>query len=244
MFEDPAQKPKLTRPRYVVASGARVPSVTDVLGTLGKPELVSWANNLGLQGLSAEAVRNERAAEGSALHECIRAYLCRDQADLEPFSPKVRAAGRVGFVRWRQKWLERHDVRPVLIESPLVSNQYGFGGTLDLLAEVDGRLEVLDWKTTKQVYQEHVLQASAYQLLAWENGYEPQAVRVVHVSVEQDGAIGECVETNTRPFAGAFLAALRLHRLMGGLPEIASHTPQRSEQAVMSRFDDPVEVSA
>src|SRR5690606_23926475 len=126
------------------AAGVVVPSVTEVIGLLDKPALVTWAWRLGMQGVDAIAHRDQRAAEGTVLHEHVRAHLTASEPDLAPYSPAAKAAGLVAFIRWRKEWFDRHTVRPVLTETRLVSERYGFGGTPDLIADVDGTLAVLD----------------------------------------------------------------------------------------------------
>jgi len=219
-FLDPAAKPALSRPIYRTSDGTRVPSVTTVIGaTFAKPGLTKWANRLGLQGEDSEAYRDQRAAEGSCVHEHIRAHLTVSDPDLEPFAPRTRAAGVVGYLRWKREWLLAHDVEAVEIERPMVSERHGYGGTPDLIARVDGRLELLDWKTSAAIYREHVVQAAAYAAMAWGNGHAIEAVRVVSVSTEAGGLVKERVETVTdvRPHFEAFLAALRLYQRMAAL---------------------------
>lgn len=220
MFDDPALKPKLKRQGYYLQDGTRVPSVTTIIGaTFAKPALTAWANRLGLQGIDSDTVRDQRAGEGSCMHEHIRAHLRLEDPDLSPFSPSAKAAGLMGFLRWRREWFDRHDVQVVEIERPLVSEQHRYGGTPDLIACVDGRLELLDWKTSKQVYREHLVQAAAYAAMAWELGHRIEAVRVVAVSTEADGEVKEHVVgvLDVRPHFQAFLAALRLYRHMAAL---------------------------
>jgi hypothetical protein len=59
-------------------------------------------------------------------------------------------------------WRTAHAVRPVAMELPVQSARHGYGGTADLVAEVDGVLTVADFKTSKAVYPEYRLQIAAY----------------------------------------------------------------------------------
>src|SRR5208282_6385084 len=52
--------------------------------------------------------------------------------------------------------------KPLMVEFTVVSKKYGYAGTADLLAEVDGVLTLVDWKTGKAVYKEAHLQNAAY----------------------------------------------------------------------------------
>jgi len=53
-------------------------------------------------------------------------------------------------------------------ETPLVSEKYQFGGTLDAIM-VNGELALGDWKTSNAVYPDHIIQLAAYWKLWEEN---------------------------------------------------------------------------
>src|SRR5690606_27752568 len=71
-----------------------------------------------------------------------------------------------------QEW--RSQVRFELVETevPLVSELYRYGGTLDAVARVNGRLVLLDWKSGNRVYPDHVVQVAAYRQLLREHRTE------------------------------------------------------------------------
>ena len=45
------------------------------------------------------------------------------------------------------EWEKQHKLEPLILEIPLVSDIYGFGGTPDFIGKVDGNLEILDYKS-------------------------------------------------------------------------------------------------
>jgi hypothetical protein len=60
-------------------------------------------------------------------------------------------------------------VRPLEVEAIVIHETLGYGGTCDLVAELDGEVWLLDWKTSKtvawpdgRVYDEMRLQLAAY----------------------------------------------------------------------------------
>ena len=69
------------------------------------------------------------------------------------------------------EWAGGHKVRAVKNEWALVSDKMRFGGTLDCLCELDGEMELLDFKTGKAIYDEHFVQLAAYRKLAEEHGF-------------------------------------------------------------------------
>lgn len=153
------------------------------------------------------------------MHAYIEAHMRGEEADLSPFSPRARAAGLIGYIRWRRDWLDHHQVTPLATEQVMVSERHQYGGTPDLIARVDGVVTLLDWKTSKQVYVEHLVQTAAYAAMAWEHRFPIEAIRVLAISTEADGEIHETSigVADARPFFEAFLAALRLHRRQGVL---------------------------
>ena len=104
---------------------------------------------------------------GQALrrHGNIESILLR-----EPFTPDPRDADAVAGARaWLNHQAREHGLRPLEVEAFLINEALGYGGTLDLIAELDGEVWLLDWKTGKSVawpdgsvYADHRLQLAAY----------------------------------------------------------------------------------
>ena len=69
-------------------------------------------------------------------------------------------------------------------EKDLVSEQYKFGGIIDFYAILDGKYTVIDFKTSKSISNEHLLQVSSYVQLLKENGY--QVDRLLILDVKKD----------------------------------------------------------
>ncbi len=61
-------------------------------------------------------------------------------------------------------WVLKHDVKPIQQEFVVVSERYGYAGRVDALAEVDGEVELLDWKTGNEYSDAWASQCGAYQL--------------------------------------------------------------------------------
>ena len=69
------------------------------------------------------------------------------------------------FVVWR----DQHNFKPVGTEISLVSELYQFGGTIDCIAQIDGKLCIADWKTGKDIYEDYIIQIVSYAQLWNEN---------------------------------------------------------------------------
>lgn len=90
----------------------------------------------------------------------------------EPVGPEPTVADESlwAFMAW-QDWAKEVTLEPILCEQIVYSRQYGYAGTMDLLANVRGVPTLLDWKTGKAVYPEAFLQSVAYQHALVEMGH-------------------------------------------------------------------------
>lgn len=158
---------------YRNAAGDKVPGVTTVLGLLNKPALPLWAykqgrkhERLAAQGKPAptrlyESV--EKAAQiGTLAHECCEAIIHDQPMPALPDDCRDRVERAVQNFR---DWQAQAAVRFHAVEVSLVSERYQFGGTLDFVAEIGGKLVMGDLKTSSAVYPEMIVQLAAYQLL-------------------------------------------------------------------------------
>lgn len=68
-------------------------------------------------------------------------------------------------------WMKKHKVRWIKTESVVYSRNHKYAGTLDGLAEVNGILSIVDWKSSNALRIEYLLQTAAY-LWAIEEEYE------------------------------------------------------------------------
>lgn len=170
--------------RYVGANGEPLPSVTTVLGVLGKPGLIKWANNLGLKGIDSTKFRDESAEVGTLAHEMIMCYFSGKECDTKDNTANQIAKAEQSLVLFH-KWAGVYNPRPLLVEQHLVSNRYGYGGTIDLYATLSVRgqefNELCDFKTGSGPWPEHFAQVAAYRQLLIENCYIPDGVRLVKV---------------------------------------------------------------
>lgn len=87
-----------------------------------------------------EAHRNHRAMVGTHFHHLVESYLLGQQPkDVDPEAEQM-------FAQWLEAFYPR--IGTVLIsEQPMLHRAYMYCGTPDLVAEVDGECQVVDWKT-------------------------------------------------------------------------------------------------
>ena len=88
-----------------------------------------------------------------------------------------------------------------------------FGGTLDCLCELDGEMELLDFKTGKAIYDEHFVQLAAYRKLAEENGFPVKRCRILRVGRDETEGFEERVVTDTEKYFRVFQNLLEIYYL-------------------------------
>jgi len=176
--------------RYRNKAGKVIPGVTTITGILNKPALVKWANNLGLQGIDSTKYVDNLAEVGTLAHYLIMCHLMGATPDTSNCSEKQIDQAEncvLSFLEWEKA----HHLEPILIETPLVSEAYQFGGTLDCYAKLDGSLALIDFKTGKAIYPEMIYQLAAYRQLLFDNGYGVNNARILRIGRDEDEGFEE-----------------------------------------------------
>lgn len=110
--------------------------------------------------LRVEAEMRAELGERVTVPELPAVFVSLDGGE-EPH-PVLNAYG--SYLAWRRE----HRVVPIKAEVRVVSRALGYAGTVDLLASVDDRLVLVDYKTSKSVYPEYRVQVTAYRHAALE----------------------------------------------------------------------------
>lgn len=154
---------------YKTEDGKRVPSVTTVLSQWGiktRP-LMYWAYKRGEQGIPLH--ESEEADVGTLAHMRIEAEIKNKEIDLTTYDDNLIKQSDVCIENW-ETWKQSHNFQPVESEISLVSEEHRFGGTIDIMALINGKLSIADIKTGKEVYEDHIIQIVAYSKL-WEENF-------------------------------------------------------------------------
>lgn len=177
---------------YKLADGTRVPGTTTITSQLDKPQLIAWANRLGLEGINSMQYRDSMAGVGTLAHAMALSELSGEPLveDLEEYSPKEISLAENAFIKFLN-WRQAHDFNPVLMEKPLVSELYRYGGTIDSYGILDGKRSLVDLKTGKGIYPEMVYQLAAYKQLLEEHGYKVDEVRIVRIGRDESEGFEE-----------------------------------------------------
>ena len=182
---------------YETPDGKLYPSITTVLSTRNKKGLFEWRKKVGDE--VANYVARTSAARGTAVHHMCEDYLNNFPVDW-PDKWKEHEKKFLPFCLFKQlenKVLQKIDnIRSQ--ECALFSNKYRVAGRVDCIAEYDGKLSIIDFKTsTKERNDEwnenYYIQASAYAEMFEEQTGTP-IEQIVILVVTEDGAVQEFVK--------------------------------------------------
>lgn len=199
--------------RYYLNSGDSIPGVTTVLQILNKPGLVIWANRLGLEGHDSSKYRDKMADIGTIGHLMIMHYLNKTTPDLTGFSQQDIDTAENCLLSFFE-WEKGHTIEPMILEVPLSSDVYGYGGTPDFIGLVDGQLELLDFKTGKAIYNEYFYQLAAYRQLASERGYKLNRARILRIGRDESEGFEERLILKFDNEFQLFLHCLSIYNLL------------------------------
>ena len=148
--------------------GMWYPRVTQIVSMKAKPGLYKfYAEQESFE--AGEAMKVRSAEEGTLIHDTVEAILAgRQLAIPESIRPVLEAFMNL---------LNHNQVVAKQIEERLVSKKHRYSGTLDVLAEVNGQLGVLDIKTAYSIYRDYGIQTSAYVEALVENGLPSSMTR-------------------------------------------------------------------
>ena len=147
--------------RFYQRNGEYYPSVTHVLSCY--PKGVHFEDWLKKVGYASEYIVKKAAEEGTQVHNLCEDYLngkeCSflNQYGNPAYPPNVWQM----FLNFVDFW-ETH--KPILIETEvhLFSDELKVAGTCDLICEIDGKIWLLDVKTSNMMHNTYPLQTAIY----------------------------------------------------------------------------------
>jgi hypothetical protein len=175
--------------KYILKDGTQVPGASTIakIGDDGS-SLIHWAWDLGHRGLDYRKVRDQAADIGTIAHFLIECFLHGHEADLSEFSPADIERAQTAFRNFKV-WWDHEGLTVLEPEVQLVSETHMFGGTIDAPSrDKDGKIVLLDWKTSKGIWPAHKFQLAAYEQLWNENRPDMKVQRRGIVRIGKDSA--------------------------------------------------------
>ena len=200
---------------YFNAAGKRVPSVTTILSRQcgwSKDALCGWNNKMGLKGVDVKKYLADKGQIGTLAHAFCTDYLLQQHTDMHDYSPSQVEEAKHSFMAFLN-WTKLHTIRPILLEEPLVSELFQYGGQCDIYGEVDEVFELSDLKSGAGVYEDMIVQVSAYAHLLQEHGHKVDRVRIINIPRSEDETFMDPIVTNMMPEAFEAFKRFRLNHI-------------------------------
>jgi|LWDU01.1.fsa_nt_gi genome maintenance exonuclease 1 len=128
---------------YVTPNDNVYPSITTVLGELSKVAIQKWRKRVG--ETEANKVSGKASRRGTSVHSVCESYIKNEDGFLDGQTPHI-----VELFKTIEPFLDRID-NVHGVELALYSDHFGIAGRTDLIAEFDGKLSVIDYKTSNKI---------------------------------------------------------------------------------------------
>lgn len=172
---------------YVLPDGVtKLKSVTTIIGEKSdKTALIEWKKRVGEE--EAKKISTQAGKRGTAIHKIAERYLLNEDNIYKDQMPiNIESFGPIKSV------LDEHVDNIIGIELPLYNRTLGCAGRTDLVAEYDGTLSIIDFKTSRKLKKEewiqnYFIQATIYAMM-FEWIYKiavPQIVIIITVDNEK-----------------------------------------------------------
>ena len=168
---------------YVTPEGELYPSITTVLGELNKTSILEWRKRVG--ETEANKISTKASRRGTSVHSVCESYIKNEEGYLDGQTPNI-----IELFKSIEPYLERID-NIHGVELALYSNHFGLAGRTDLIAEFDGKLSVIDYKTSNRIKKKewcanYFAQGSFYAIAYEELTNIPVSQIVIIIAVDED----------------------------------------------------------
>ena len=182
----------------------KIPSVTRVVDAVFPKYLVDWAATCGADywrenygedadmynGILNAHKQISRKAQtiGLEMHKWIELFitvktLSKGKGETLADYPDHVKVPMQNF----HNWVESREIEWLACEKKVYSRSWEYAGTIDALARINGKLCVIDFKTSAKIYKEYYLQVSAYcNAIGEMMGELPKLGVIVRVDKEED----------------------------------------------------------
>ena len=164
---------------YVTPEGNKYPSITTVLSAYNIKEIMAWRKRVGDE--EANKISRQASSRGTRIHTLCEQYL--DNKELTFKTPlDTETFNRFKPVLHRINNIYAQEIR-------MYSDHLRIAGTVDCVAEFDGKLSIIDFKTSKRLKNEedienYFMQVSGYAVMFEERFGIPVNRVVVAIAVD------------------------------------------------------------
>lgn len=165
---------------YKTPSGRAYPSVTTVTSLHNAEGIAKWRARVGAE--EANRISSRASARGTRIHSLCESYLRNEVCEPDIFDRELFGS--------LEQWLGDIDNIHAL-EDPLYSDFLQVAGTVDCIADFQGKLSVIDFKTASKPkdrddIHNYFMQTAAYAVAFEERTGIPVGRLVIIMAVEND----------------------------------------------------------
>ena len=166
---------------YETPTGAKYPSVTSITKLHNQESIQAWKEKVGEE--EAGKISRRALARGNKIHSLAEKYLL-NEGDLSDDFSKADFGVMIPYL---DKINNIH-----CLETQLYSDHLKTAGTVDCIGEYDGKLTVIDFKTSAKLkkrewVKDYFMQCSAYAVMYEERTGTPIERLLLIINVEDEG---------------------------------------------------------
>ena len=176
---------------YQTPTGNKYPSVTTVTGLLKKQSIMAWRKRVGEE--EANRISSTAARRGTRIHSLAEKYLLNESVNPDMFDIEM----------WNKFKPILHNINNIYaLEQSLFSDHLEVAGTVDCIAEYNGKMSVIDFKTSKRIKErdnihDYFMQCSAYAVAFEEMTKIPVPQIVILIAVDEEDPLIFVEKRNT-----------------------------------------------
>lgn len=165
---------------YETPTGMKYPSVTSVLGMMDKSDFFEWRKRVGEEEANRVAARASR--RGTEIHSLCEGYLKGEDIKVGMFDQQVFST----LIPHLDKIDNIH-----ALETKLYSDYLQVAGTVDCIAEYEGKLSVIDFKTSRRLKSKedipgYFIQTASYAVAFEERTGVPVSRLVIIMGIDDE----------------------------------------------------------
>jgi genome maintenance exonuclease 1 len=170
--------------KYKTPEGIDLPSITTVLSILSRDSIAKWRKRVG--EAEANKISTRASGRGTRVHEIIEKYINNEEDFRDGYTPDI-----VSSFNDVRDILDNRIGRVYAQEAPLYSNHLGVAGRVDCVAEFDGKLSIIDFKTSMKPkrldwIKNYFMQEAGYAVMWEERTGMPITQLVTIISVDNN----------------------------------------------------------
>ena len=194
---------------YETPSGRAYPSITTITGQYNKQAILDWRKRVG--DAEANRISTTAANRGTRIHTLCESYLNNEHVEPNLFDTET-------FKAIKPYLNNIQDIH--CLETPLYSDHLEVAGTVDCIAKYNGKMSVIDFKTSKRKksrdeISNYFMQCSAYAVAFEERTGVPVGKIVIIMAVDDDDTI--IFEENRDEWINDFIDLRKTYRSWKGI---------------------------